>query len=153
MSDEGRVTISGFLLARIAEDEADARHASIYADAWTEAHDTWQHVQADGHNVISGAESVLPHVSRWDPARVLAECAAKRAIVEFHESWPVLVREPEEIAEHTTPLVVRMSQRISWLTQQEYVRRFGAEPPTAPMLAALAAVYADHPDYRQEWAL
>ena len=29
------------------------------------------------------------HVSRHDPARVLAECAAKRAIVKWAVSWPV----------------------------------------------------------------
>jgi hypothetical protein len=51
-------------------------------------------------------------IARWDPARVLAECAAKRRIVEMYAG------------QHGQP----------------YVLHF------------LALPYADHPDYRQEWA-
>lgn len=34
---------------------------------------------------------------------------------------------------------------------QEYRAKFGDEPPTTPVLRALAPPYADHPDYRDEW--
>ena len=40
---------------------------------------------------------------------------------------------------------------MMWLTEQEYVKKFGEAPPTAPMIRTLAAVYKDHPDYRPEW--
>ena len=51
------MNINGFLLARIAEDEAAARLAS--PGPWEYRGVTWP----------------------YDPARVLAECAAKRAII------------------------------------------------------------------------
>ena len=86
------------------------------------------------------------------PERALAELAAKRAIVALHESWPVLVEgKPELEASSDADMTMRVSQQMAWLTNQEYRKRFGDEPPTAPMLGALAQVYADHPDYREEW--
>lgn len=129
-NDTQTATLTEFLLARLAEDEALALAA-----------------QGDGE-------------PQWfavpDPARVLAEVAAKRAIVEFHESWPVLVQKPPtfdraDVEADINSMTYRMSQQISWLTTQEYRTRFGDEPPTAPMLAALAEVYADHPDYDEAW--
>jgi hypothetical protein len=52
------------------------------------------------------------HIARHDPARVLAECEAKRRIVEW----------------------------------------YGEEPGrVGPALGMLAAVYADHPEFREEW--
>ena len=119
-----------FLLARIAEDEADARMAN-------------------------GA----PPPRHWSaPTRVLAECEAKRRIVELHRDWPVLVERPTEFEPSfgadppfVDQVTYRASKQIAWMTEQEYRNRFGDEPPTAPMLAAMAVVYADHPDYREEW--
>jgi hypothetical protein len=86
------MNITEFLEARIAEDEARARYPYL-------------------------ASSPDPLFS---PARILAECAAKRAIV-------------------------------GWWTEGVigYVRVNGEL--TNPLLP-LAAVYANHPDYRQEWA-
>lgn len=68
--------LTTFLLARIAEDEEVARATAI--PPWT----------SDGHYVgnhtwiaeVDGPEDGR-HIARWDPARVLAECEAKRAIV------------------------------------------------------------------------
>ena len=114
------MTLTEFLLARIAEDEAAANVAH-----------------------------------RESPARVLAECEAKRRIVEFHKSWPVLVQTPVtfEPVDGTDPghYTFRATQQIAWTTEQEYRERFGDEPPAGPVLRHLAAVYADHPDYREEW--
>lgn len=93
------------------------------------------------------------HIARWDPARVLAECDAKRRIIELHASWPVLVETPPELTQSDSPteMTFRLTQQIAWTTQDEYRKRFGNEPPTAPMIRTLALPYADHPDYRQEW--
>ena len=63
--------------------------------------------------------------ARHDPTRVLAECAAKRAIIALFN--------PDDKTE-------------TW--DGEAWRASGIEDA----LLALAAVYADHPDYRQEWA-
>ncbi len=63
--------------------------------------------------------------------RVLAECTAKRAMIEFHEH-----------------------------TQQEYFAAFEGrgthvvvvtEPPTVQLVHALARVYADRPGFRDQW--
>lgn len=94
------------------------------------------------------------HIARHNPIRVLAECEAKRRIIAFHEHWPVLVEKPVEfgpVSGDVNKMVFRASQQIAWATEQEYRTRFGIEPPTAPMLLALAAPYADHPDFHEEW--
>ena len=78
-------TLTEFLLARIAEDEDEAEDNEPYWGGWSSAHE----------------------------ARVLAECEAKRRIV-------------EELSH-------------DGLGPREW------------MLRVLAAVYSDHPDYRQEW--
>ena len=186
------MTLTDFLLARIAEDEAVARAAT--GGSWSWDHEDWSDRDMSGFKngcvdgqdwghhgpdlmssepdpeyggqsiVISSsgydadqvivAEADGRHIARHDPARVLAECEAKRRIVELHELWPVLVeRQPtfEPIAGDLQSLTFRASQQIAWLTEQEYRSKFGDEPPTAPMLAALATVYADHPDYDESW--
>lgn len=131
------MTITEFLLARIAEDEAEA----------VRVHD----IECSIHR---GFADDRGDCDCHDPARVLAECEAKRRIVEMHQSWPVLVEQPpvfEPIDADPSSLAMRASQQLAWLTDQEYRDRFGTEPPTAPMIAALAAVYADHPDYHEAW--
>ncbi len=95
-------TPTGFLLARIAEDEAVARAAMVMG----------QGVDTIGtHSLPEFAE----HVTAWQPARVLAECEAKRQIVE------------DATGQHTSSVEGYAIMRI------------------------LATVYADHPDYREEW--
>lgn len=130
------VTIVEFLLARIEEDEERASLVTV------QSVDMSDNVPKIRHRAIRD--------------RVLAECEAKRRIVEWHQSWPVLVETPVEMdpvtaADDPATMAMRVSQRLAWLTEQEYRTKFGDEPPNAPMIAALAAVYADHPDYDEEW--
>ena len=68
------MTLAEFLLARIAEDEQVARSSL----ATHEEGEPWGY----GHLPDDG-----PHIARWSPARVLAECAAKREIVERFVAW------------------------------------------------------------------
>lgn len=77
-----RTTLAAFLLEQIAEDERVAREAT--AGPWVERYDTaW----GPGPNdmVIRPDDAIgvedLRHVIRHDPARVLADCEAKRRIV------------------------------------------------------------------------
>lgn len=65
-------------------------------------------------------------IAKSDPARVLAECGAKRRIV---ERWQKLL--PLDIDDHPGFAGERLG--------------------LARACQALAAVYADHPDYREEW--
>lgn len=92
----------------------------------------------------------------WWSKRLLAECAAKRAILALHESWPVLATTPPDFDirdEGLDSMNMRISQRMAWLTTQEYRARFGDDPPTTPTLRALASVYAGAEGWREEWAL
>jgi hypothetical protein len=90
--------LSEFLLARIGEDEAVAREAlhpdAVSPGAWvTEHHNSEYHSEPNrahiaedrsGHYWSVAHEVFIPiavHIARHAPARVLAECEAKRRIV------------------------------------------------------------------------
>lgn len=129
MSDA--LSLSDFLLARIAEDEAVAHAAAKVESAswWVDgpAQVSGKHwVYATGEKFTS--RDVAEHIARHDPARVLAECAAKRRIVE------------ELVLPYIAERRRLMNGQPSW----------GDEHPD--LLRILAAPYADHPDYREEWA-
>lgn len=134
------MNITEFLLARIAEDEEAARHG-IAGDL---DHLPYITCQCGRRTYLGG-----------NARRMLAECQAKRAIIECHKNWPVLIQTPPRMEPvnptDPTTLTYRATQEIQWATQQQYIDRFGTEPPTAPMLEQLAAVYADHPDYNPAW--
>lgn len=102
-----------FLLARIAEDEAVARAVLN------------EHEMYDWDAYMSGAgwyhSSARVFAQRNDPARVLAECKAKRQIV---ASFADAARRH----------------------QCDVDELFFGET-----LHALALPHADHPDYREEW--
>lgn len=96
--------ITDFLNARIAEDEATIQRAPKRADAFD--------------------ISMVP-VTGALRSRLLAECAAKRAIIALFKA--------EDVKE-------------DWSVEASYAA--GAED----CIFALAAVYKDHPDWRQQWA-
>lgn len=107
------LTLTTFLEARIAEDEALADRVALD----------------------------YPGAGDWESLkdRVLAECKAKRAIVEWHEST---VREGEKFCAECGPPETEV-----------YLYAPGTMHYPCPTLRALASVYADHGDYRAEWAL
>jgi len=123
MEQTTEVTVAGFLLARIAEDEASALEAQAYEQS-----------DRDGPRLIHVCDYLGPeladHIARHGPARVLAECEAKRRIVEEHAPWL-------DVGKSTCPRCRGAANR--------------AVPAPCPTLRALASVYANHPDYRQEW--
>lgn len=148
------MNITEFLEARIAEDEAVARAAfdrpflSRTDDGKWEANTSNTSPSVEGRAFFSIAASddepqafltseQADHIARHDPARVLAECAAKRAIVGEHE----LVEK--------VYLKDYCSTCADWENSE-----FGEGPPgiewPCPTLRAVAAVYASHPDYQQE---
>lgn len=125
------MTITEFLLARLAEDEAAARE--VQAAAWE--------VNGDGLVVVAGSsDQVCPggginydeppepsdaaHIARHDPARVLREVEAKRAIVE---------------------VLGDCDDGLIW--DAHLANR------AEDALRHLASVYSDHEDYRAEWVL
>ena len=92
------LTLTDFLLARIAEDEADLRLGGEYMDP-------------------------------FNPPRLLAECEAKRRIVERYARK------------------VARSERFPALTQDEA----DARAVLRATLLDLAMPYADHEDFQEEW--
>jgi hypothetical protein len=120
-------TLSQFLLARIAEDESAAE---------------FHHDQTCGlvtHPDWSGCDC-----ARAESKRVLAECEAKRQIVKRLESL---------LAEHFS---VSAGERHRQEAQHPHLRDWRHMRETRMLelertLGDLAAVYADHPDYREEW--
>lgn len=100
------MSITEFLLARIAEDEADAINRVV--------------LRTEDRRSLTA----------YDAEKMHSECAAKRAIVEAHEAYA------QESIESTGIAFVgaRVGQQV-----------------TGDILRALAAVYADHPLYRDEW--
>ena len=114
-----------FLLARIAEDKRIAADAAA-----ARGRQDWD---------VGGTgppEPAAEHVARHDPARVLAECAAKRRLVmACRDSRPdlhFLGARPPGMADF--PLTPSDQHQLAALT-----------------LALLALPYADHHDYRQDW--
>ena len=87
--------LAEWLLERIAEDEEVARAAAEQAQRWRGKPPVadWSVVLRDyggievweaGGDEGDGIDSITEHMERWDPARALAECEAKRRIVEKH---------------------------------------------------------------------
>ena len=81
---------------------------------------------------------------------------ANRKIVAFHERWPVLLKSEPEIptlAGGMGNFTFQIQQRMEWLTQREYIERFGETPPTAEVIRILAEPYRDHPDHPENAGL
>ena len=103
------MTLTEFLLARIAEDAAEANKAGSFTP-WDRPYERDNY----GHLTVQ-------------PARVLAECEAKRRIVEL------------------------ASQYVQPSDAHDPGFNGGANHVGYNALRTLAAVYADHPDFREEW--
>ncbi|MBM4549356.1 hypothetical protein GS445_06580 [Rhodococcus hoagii] len=129
-----------FLRARLDEDEqtATAAVAATFGGCptWTSKDDgtgrqTHGYAMAD-HTAICGHDGddvllpVADHIARHDPARVLREVEAKRRVI---NGW---------------------SDPFGNLNAEQ---ADAARVEKARVLHSLAAVYSDHPEYQQEWAI
>lgn len=123
------MTLTEFLLARIAEDEAWAREAapspwsaydSVTEDGWPLFNygDFGWSVHGPGVETEDSQQgrATAGHIARHDPARVLAECGAKRRMVRLHS--------PHQLTADDVP---------------------------CETLRALALPYADYPDFNPDW--
>lgn len=140
------MTLIEFLLARIAEDEKVARSVDLTPDTRgiyqrrteTGLYETYTPSAAefyvmrvrtaseDGHPANVQDRPATDLFRTHDPVRVLAECAAKRKIIE----------------------------RVAMLDEQGQDNPVFGYHATGVMIAVriLASVYADHQDYQAEWA-
>ena len=127
-----------FLNARLDEDEAAAEAAD--PGPWeSTAPSLWVDAPAAGIIVQTRHFEDAAHIARHDPARVLREVEAKRAIMAEHypgTTWAGDAPEGLEICAGEEGDGDTWQMAIRW---------------PCPQIRQLAAVYSDHPDYRQEW--
>ena len=153
-------TLIEFLEARLAEDEAAARATLIDVDGsgdWRADErpvaltvDLYRVRDINARPVVEGIRSlddeddpdniteyvngaaVAQHVARHDPARVLREVAAKRAVIRQYED----VREQ---ARHPVSAENRMRARV-------------AEGELLEVLQHIAVIYSNHTDHDPNWS-
>ena len=121
-------TLVEFLEARIAEDEVLA--SATPSDEWGGV-DAWGPGATDFYYTDSGAQ-------RWPP-RVLAECDAKRQIIDF--AFEDLEIEDGEWGCGHSAAEIRAGKCRT------------IRPAEAGILQALALPYSDHPDYDPAWRI
>lgn len=161
--------LASYLLARYDEEAEVARKAgggqwSLWVETDPEAFDygrsAWVHRGSEQELPPAGsgvtlhpewshpAGSVEPtegrHIARWDPARVLAEVAAKKRIVELHSP----------MCGDSTPYrgkgLAYCTTCTDWPNADPYEGGPMVDYP-CPTLRFLAQPYADRDDFRQEW--
>ena len=134
------MNITEFLEARISEDEKLAKACDSIEWRIISEDDTRHQLWVEGLSIAAAdstwdaciAVADAEHAVRHDPTRVLAECAAKRVVLELARQ---AIEDEKEFDDY------------EW---QGTVER--AEPWTGDaILHAIAAVYKDHPDYQKEW--
>jgi hypothetical protein len=143
--------LAEFLLACIAEDKAAAEAATPSPWRWVDPrwgrHPVGRVKQAlvgDRDQMIlpshSGdmwpSASDADQITRWNPARVLAECEAKRQIVELYQRYEASIRQEFAIAKLDDPISDTL---------------YAARDALTEALRLLALPFADRPGYREEW--
>jgi hypothetical protein len=130
-----RTSLTAFLLARFAEDQAEA------AKAYDVIASTEQHtvrlatMYVDGD--IATVQTSAPGVTTKIASRLHAECLAKQRILAAH---PIAFDRDHPVDGYCT----------TCQTWDGDVSRSGLSAP-CDTLAALASVYADHPHFQEEW--
>lgn len=140
-------TLTTWLLEQIAADETVARGA--YRDSVDDegvCHEDWTAtttaVMWGDLPAIAGLEAdyLADHIATHDPERVLAQCAAFRAIVDEHRDGNADSRwegDPDPLPAYCTVC-------------HDYTRHDAAAWP-CPTLRALASIYKDRPGWQEAW--
>ena len=154
--------ITEFLENRLREDEEAAQAAATNLDGqigeWSiyslQDGTTITQLTASGcsDKIIWTDDTRDAHIVRWQPKRVLAEIAAKRAILQAHKvnSEPEMMTDPKGWGSIPT------GQTDYWCNTCDHDRDYGhigGEQEGCDTLRQIASVYSDHPDYRSEWVV
>lgn len=134
------MTIAEFLLARIAEDEGVAQAVLVEQGERLKGA-TVAIPPASDPNVFAVTLANNFPVLCIDPGARLAECEAKRSIVALHNNPCPECLDARRCVPHDSSAGREGSGVVRFL-----------DPADEYALRALASVYADHPDYRPEWA-
>lgn len=120
------MTITEFLTARLDEDEAAACAANEASAAYGHPDDAFDEAVNLAANE-GGLPEAVNHMRRWGPEFVLADTAAKRAIVALHTHPSFACYWSHDSMEQHDPGEV------------------------CDTLCALALPYAEHPDFDESW--
>jgi hypothetical protein len=125
--------LAAFLAARLDEEEAEAEKSLALFIRFDANPGDWTRLMCDPVIGPFGGQTATRDIATGlyvgkmsDPARVLREAAAKRAILAGHievQAWSYPPGDGDEAVQDELDMAIRH----------------------------LAAIYADHPDYRQEW--
>ncbi|MFF4644969.1 DUF6221 family protein [Streptomyces sp. NPDC001389] len=125
-----------FLRARLDEDEQIARGHQQWSAGWDQD-DMAKEIRDD---VNAGTVAFVPHlgdrthITRHDPARVLAEVDAKRRIIALHS----------DPTGHSCSITDETGYELNYAEV--------ARDEACTTLRLLALPWADHPAYQSEWA-
>lgn len=133
-----------FIRAQLDEDEQEAN--DFGGNSWRVVDDLVVQRGVVPATTAIVAEGLRASVSEWlarhDPARVLREVAAKRAVVDLHT--PVVLHGGPGGKYYDQTVVCRSCEPPNGVHLQEEIY-------PCLTLRLLAAVYADSPGYREEW--
>jgi len=172
-----------FLLNRIEEDERVAQEAD--PGVWTFSADVefsggsgnitsetpsehfniaYDYDREAGYGAVDANNA--PHIVAWSPARVLAECAAKRRIIEEHHlstqrsrDWQNLElphgeRKYEKFIDEETCAVCGWVREVESQWMEKYSGTYPVPDLTGCLtLRALAAPFAGHPEFDPAWEM
>lgn len=136
--------LADFLRGRIGEEERLAHLARDTEPA------LWADIEKGGIPDLDATMATVAMMNRWSPRLVLAECEAKRRIIELHD--------------HPDGSCWEMHRGVygpgwpegSYAVEGQLWAHPSLEPPEVhpgpcETLQLLALPYADHPDYRAQW--
>lgn len=162
--------IHAFIAARLDEDEAAARAAIVQrenGDQWRVGHATRREdyefvsihtppptvveIAGTGFDATGGihGEHFAAHIARHDPARVLAEIAAKRQHIVM---WQEAHAEGRTRLTRINAAPVDDDKLLRRLNI-DYYEALGMLAVAEKVLRLDANVYAEHPDYDPEWRI
>jgi hypothetical protein len=151
--------IVAFLRERLADDEAYARNAfRPHGDEGPKNGPDWREIWSGtvecgpgGEHIATFDSQLSRHIARHDPARVLREVTAKRALVESITAETHLVVDSDPYFTCNAATEERDGGE-SWAREKWGTDcGCGRDDRVKTRLKILAAVYSDHPDYREEW--
>src|SRR5262245_47654399 len=128
-----------FLTARLNDDEAAAQGAADGDGYMTWSLPSTGVVEAAGGDLdglVVAPRNTAIHIVRWDPARVLAEVAAKRRIIEEHDKISRRYQAALDDRDENDGLVIALAAKATVLDS---------------IVRLLALPYDQHPNYREEW--
>lgn len=139
-----------FVLARISEDEVTARYSVCPCGGPVCTPELGWFGKAELESRLDGSERAIDHVIAWSPARVLAECAAKRGLIELVLGWKHHVSED---CWYTCPAATDEVEGETCCNDAiGYDCNCGVDNQRDRVLMGLAAAYSAHPDFDARWS-